>query len=48
MTDPDASYLQLINGASLSSINPETLRNPGCLAGYVEIGKLLREEVVGK
>lgn len=42
----DSEYaLQLINGAPISSINPETLRNPRCLLAYVGMGKLLREEV---
>lgn len=35
---------KLINGASIDSINPATLRNPKCLAEYMEIGMALRRE----
>lgn len=36
---------KLLNGATLASINMETLRNPDCLAEYVKVGQLLRMEV---
>ena len=36
---------QIINGAPASSVNPATLRNPECLAEYVQIGATLRAEV---
>jgi acetoacetyl-CoA synthetase len=35
---------KIINGASVSSINPATLRNPECLESYSVIGRMLREE----
>ena len=36
---------QIINGAPIESVNPATLRNPECLAHYVDIGEGLRKEV---
>ena len=36
---------QIINGASVASVNPATLANPECLEYYVEIGKKLAAEV---
>jgi acetoacetyl-CoA synthetase len=33
---------KIINGSPLSEVNPSTLRNPGCLTAYAEIGKALR------
>ncbi|EGO01898.1 hypothetical protein SERLA73DRAFT_104023 [Serpula lacrymans var. lacrymans S7.3] len=39
---------KIINGALVSSVNPATLRNPGCLAAYASIGAALREEVKSK
>jgi len=36
---------KLLNGASLASINAETLRNPECLEEYVKLGALLRMEL---
>ncbi|KAK6910626.1 acetoacetate-CoA ligase [Kwoniella mangroviensis CBS 8507] len=35
---------KLINGASISSINPATLRNPDCLEEYVKLGERMRKE----
>ncbi|WVW85775.1 acetoacetate-CoA ligase [Kwoniella bestiolae CBS 10118] len=35
---------KLINGASISSINPSTLRNPHCLEEYVKLGDKMRKE----
>lgn len=40
-----AVSVQIINGASITSVNPATLRNPECLALYEEIGVTLRREV---
>ncbi|KAH7914344.1 hypothetical protein BJ138DRAFT_1079714 [Hygrophoropsis aurantiaca] len=36
---------KIINGAPVSSINPETLRNPECLTEFVLVGETLRAEV---
>ncbi|GBE79455.1 Malonamoyl-CoA synthetase vrtB [Sparassis crispa] len=36
---------KIINGAPISSINPATLKNPGCLAEYEALGIALRAEV---
>ncbi|KAG6814189.1 hypothetical protein H0H92_000866 [Tricholoma furcatifolium] len=36
---------KIINGASLTSVNPATLSNPECLAFYAEIGTSLRAQV---
>lgn len=36
VVDSHALY-QLINGAAVSSLNPSTLRNPECLAAYVDL-----------
>jgi acetoacetyl-CoA synthetase len=38
-------YVQIINGAPLSTVNLATLSNPECLQFYVEIGAELRAEV---
>ena len=35
---------KVINGAPVSSINPATLRNPECLAEYVNLGAVMRRE----
>lgn len=35
---------RVINGAKVESINPATLRNPGCLAEYVGLGEQMRKE----
>jgi acetoacetyl-CoA synthetase len=35
---------KVINGAPVQSINPATLRNPGCLAEYVSLGEEMRKE----
>ncbi|KAI0921855.1 hypothetical protein AcW1_004282 [Taiwanofungus camphoratus] len=35
---------KVINGAPISSINPATLRNPGCLTEFEAVGKALRAE----
>lgn len=40
----DADTAQVINGASVSSINPATLRNPECLEEYASLGEKLRRE----
>ncbi|KAF9462660.1 acetoacyl-CoA synthetase [Collybia nuda] len=39
---------KIINGASLSSVNPATLSNPECLAFYANIGSALRLELENK
>jgi acetoacetyl-CoA synthetase len=39
------SILQIINGASISSVNPATLRNAECLEEYVALGERLRSEI---
>lgn len=36
---------KLLGGATLASINMETLRNPACLDEYLKLGALLRAEV---
>jgi len=38
------TYIQIINGAPLSSVNPATLSSPECLQFYHEIGEVLRAE----
>ncbi|KAF7790811.1 hypothetical protein EIP86_001768 [Pleurotus ostreatoroseus] len=38
---------KIINGASISSVNPATLKNPECLAEYEGLGVKLRAEVEG-
>ena len=38
-------YVQIINGAPLSTVNLATLSNPECLQFYVDIGTELRREV---
>ncbi|OCF38693.1 acetoacetate-CoA ligase [Kwoniella heveanensis CBS 569] len=35
---------KVINGSPIESINPATLRNPGCLAEYVRLGEMMRKE----
>ncbi|KAH7929458.1 acetoacyl-CoA synthetase [Leucogyrophana mollusca] len=39
---------KIINGAHVSSINPETLRNPECLTAFALVGDTLRAEVIAK
>ncbi|KAL1747449.1 hypothetical protein HDZ31DRAFT_80433 [Schizophyllum fasciatum] len=41
----EVSVKKIINGATVSSVNPATLANPECLDYFVEIGKQLRAEV---
>lgn len=35
---------KVINGSSVTAINPATLRNPECLAEYVTLGQKMRKE----
>ena len=35
---------KVINGASVASINPTTLRNPECLSEYATLGEAMRKE----
>jgi acetoacetyl-CoA synthetase len=42
---PPLTEFQIINGASMASVNPATLRNPESLEEYVALGAKLRAEL---